>query len=233
MIKTISFCLGLIITSSAISQNDFGAWIGADVSAKVYKDLKAGFELQSRLSNNLSRMDEVFMSPFLKYDVNNVIRIGTDYRYTNSIGTVNDAHRICFDVEARKLMDVLKEGSRLNFSLRARYTHEYKKTKRNDDYLRFKFDVEYNLPKTKLKPEFGAEWFYHFGDQLTYTFTDVTSRGRFNKYRLKLGIGYPLTKDMDLSVFYMIQSRIQETKTDYILGIGYSYSIRKIKKKKK
>lgn len=231
MKKLFLLAVGVLIFSSAKSQNDFGAWTGADVSAKIYKNLKAGFELQSRFSNNLTRLDEVFLSPFIKYDLNNVIRFGTDYRYTNSIGTVNDAHRICFDAEARKLMDLLKDGSRFNFSFRTRFTHEYKRTKRNDNYLRFKLDFDYNIPKTKLKPEFGAELFYHFGDQITYTFTDVTSRGRLNKYRLKLGLSYPLTKDMDLSAFYMLQSRIQESKTDFILGLGYSYNLGKIKKK--
>lgn len=230
--KSFILSIGIFLASSALGQNDFGAWTGADISAKVYKDLKAGFEIQSRFSRNLSRMDEVFLSPFLKYDINQFIRIGTDYRYTNSIGTVNDAHRICFDTEARKLMDLIKEGSRFNFSFRTRFTHEYQKTKRNDNYLRFKFDFDYNLPKTKLKPELGAEFFYHFADQITYTFTDVTSRGRMNKYRLKLGASYPLSKEMDISLFYLIQSRFQESKTDYIVGLGYSYNLGKIKLKK-
>jgi hypothetical protein len=235
MIKSSSFIVLAFATFASFfshAQNDFGAWTGVDISAKLNNDTKFGLEVQSRFSRNLTKTDEVFFSPFVKYDVNKLIRVGADYRYTNLIGKVNDAHRICFDIEARNLVDLIKDGSRFNMSFRTRFTHEYQKTKRNDDYFRCKFDFEYNLPKSKLKPEVGAELFYHFADQISYTFTSVTSRSRINKFRLKAGLSYPITKNQDLSVFYMIQSRTQESKTDYILGIGYSYDIGKLKKKK-
>ncbi|OFZ41246.1 MAG: hypothetical protein A3D92_23430 [Bacteroidetes bacterium RIFCSPHIGHO2_02_FULL_44_7] len=220
----------------ASSQKDFGLWSGVDVRVPMTKKLSAGIEIQARFKDNISRVDNSFLSPYLKYDVHRHLGIGVDYRFTNEAGPsgffgTTNLHRICLDIEANKLVDLIADDSRFDASVRVRYTHENTLGDQNNDYLRMQVNVKYKLSKSKLEPEVAAELFYRFNDQLSYSFSEVRSRSRFNKYRVRVGLNYDLNKQNSVKIFYMVQSGIESPKADFILGVGYTYRFKKLFKK--
>lgn len=215
------------------AQKDFGLWSGVDLRVPLTKKLSTGIEIQARFNENVSRIDNTYLSPYLKYDVHKHVGISVDYRLTNEAGSsgffgTSNLHRIAFDVEANKLIELFAPDSRYDASVRLRYTHENTLGDRNNDYFRMQLNVKYELPKYKLEPEIAAELFYHFNDQLSYSFTEVRSRSRFNKYRVRVGLNYELNKRNSLKIFYMVQSGIESPKADFILGVGYTYRLKRL-----
>lgn len=220
------------------AQNDFGLWSGIDVRVPLTGKLDAGLEVQARFRDNVHRVDNTFLSPYLRYDVVKNFRVAAAYRMTNEadagslFGGIN-THRLSLDLEGRNLIDLLAEKSRFNAGVRVRYTHETTGGDRNNDYLRGQLEIKYNLPKIKLEPQLSGELFYHFNDQFSYSFTEVRSGGRFNRYRVRLGLNYPLNKRMEVQAFYMLQSKIETPKKEFILGIGYTYQFKRLGSGKK
>jgi len=228
--------LVLLLAPMVHAQKDFGLWSGVDLRVPLTKKFSAGIEVQSRFKDNVSRVDNNFFSPYLKYDVHKHLGIGVDYRFTNEAGPsgffgTTNLHRVSVDVEANKLIDLIAADSRFDASVRLRYTHESTLGDLNNDYFRMQLSVKYNLAKSKLEPEVAAELFYHFNDQLSYSFSEVRSRSRFNKYRVRVGLNYNLNKRNSLKIFYMVQSKIESSKADFILGLGYTYRFKKVFKK--
>ena len=186
------------IAGQVVAQSDIGMWNGVSLEVPINDKLTTGIDLQLRLENNLRETDELFVSPYLNYDLHKFVRLDLSYRMTSYPSSSAFGHRKTFDIIFRNLMDLLKEDSRLSINARVRTTYEYKRHDENETYLRFRTKATYNLPKTKLSPELAGELFFHFNDQLIYTSEDVSAVHRFNKYRLRGGLTYPLNKQNDL-----------------------------------
>ncbi len=227
----------LWMSHDAIAQKeqDFGLWSGVDVRVPLTKKLDAGLEVQMRFKNNVTAIDNSFFSPYIKYDLHKHFGLGIDYRWSNEpkgggMFGPDNFHRVTLDLEAKKLVELFAENTRLDASFRLRGTHETTNGDRNNDYLRMQLEFKYNIPGIKLEPELSGELFYHFNDQLSYSFSEVQSRGRMNKFRVKLGLNYQLNKRQQLKLFYMIQSFTESPKTDFVLGVGYSYRFKRLGK---
>lgn len=223
----------LLLAPLVQGQKDFGLWTGVDLRVPITKKWSTGIEIQARLNNNASRVDNTYLSPYIKYDLHKYLGIGADYRLTNEAGPsgifgTTNLHRLAVDVEANKLIELFAPESRYDASVRLRYTHENTLGDRNNDYFRMQLTLKYNVPKYKLEPELAAELFYHFNDQLSYSFEEVRSRNRFNKYRVRIGINYEINKLNSLKIFYMVQSAIESPKADFILGLGYTYRLKRL-----
>ena len=221
----------------SIAQKDFGMWSGIDLRVPLTQKLDAGMEIEMRFHNNVSSVNTSFLSPYLKYEVQKYLGIGVNYRWSNEpieqgVFGPNNFHRLTFDVEAKKLIELISNSSPFDASLRLRYTHETTMVDRSNDYWRTQFEIKYNWEEFNLKPEVSAELFYHFNDQFDYTFEEVRTNSRFNKYRIRLGMGYEINKRHEAKIFYMLQSQFESPKADYILGIGYSYRFKRIFSKK-
>lgn len=242
MIRSLKISLlfvGIMLPLFSSAQKDFGAWIGADVRVPVSKKFAAGLQLESRFKDNVSAVNQTFISPYVKYNLHKHVGVELSYRLTNRpesgyFGSEN-THRIAIDLNFKSLIDAFidKKGAQnLDFDARIRYTHATDKGELNNDYLRARLKLDYNVSGIKLTPYISTEFFFHFNDQLTYTPTEVTSRHRFNKYRINLGMEYKIGKQHELNLFYIVQPTIESPNTRFILGLGYKYSLKKKKKKK-
>jgi hypothetical protein len=120
--------------------------------------------------------------------------------------------------------------TKLKLDTRLRYTHAWDRGDLNNDNIRTRVKLSYNLPKTKLKPHVAAEFFLHLNDQLIYTSTSVTGNHRFNKYRLRLGLEYPINKRHELNLYYIVEPEFESPDTHFILGLGYNYEIKRKKR---
>lgn len=220
----------LLLPLSVLGQQDLGAWTGVKVHVPVNKRWNAGLEMQSRFESNISVANELFLSPYVEYDLKKWIRVDLAYRLTNYPAD-GYGHRESIDLVLQDLQKfIFSKKNRLSLDFRLRGTYEYRTKDENDTYLRFRFGGSYNLPKTKLKPSIDLEWFYHFNDQITYTFSSVDVNHRMNKYRIRFDLSYPITKVHSIKGFYIYQRSLFSDKLDHILGLKYSYEIKGIKK---
>lgn len=218
---------------SAFSQKDFGAWIGVDFRVPLLKKLDVGLEAQSRFESNVSQVDQSFISPYVKYDLHKFIELGVDYRLSNSstgAGFFGNlfTHRTSLDVEFKDLLELFVKKTPLNVSARLRGTHEVERGDLNNDNIRGRIKLAYNLPGTKLEPHILGEVFYHFNDQITYTFSGVEAKNRFNKYRLRGGLNYPVKKRHAVKLYFIYESRFESPRADFVLGVGYSYKLKRL-----
>lgn len=230
-------CFGFCVFGSSLAQKDFGLWAGVDLRVPVTQKLDAGIELEMRFHQNVSKVDNSFFSPYVKYELHKNLGMGVNYRFSNVPGGqgvfgATSLHRFTVDLEAKKLIGLIYNDSPLDASLRLRYTHETTVGDRNNDYWRTQLEIKYDWKDYNLKPEVSAEFFYHFNDQFSYTFDEVRSNSRFNKFRIRLGMGYEISKRSEVKIFYMLQSQLESPKADYILGMGYSYRFKRIFGKK-
>ena len=226
---------GIMLPLCSAAQKDFGAWIGGDLRMPLSKKLDVGLQLESRFENNVSTVDQSFISPYLKFDLHKHIGVGVAYRFSNrpngGLFGGETYHRIGFDVNFKNLFgEFLKNPNLANFSTRLRFTHGTDEGDLNKDYLRARFKLKHEMKDFKLTPYISAEFFLHFNDQLSYTAAEVVSRHRFNKYRINIGAEYKINKRHELNLFYIIQPTIESPNTSFILGLGYKYSIKKRKK---
>ena len=76
--------------------------------------------------------------------------------------------------------------------------------------LRDKVSATYNIRKTPFEPFSAFEVFYR--------------EQSLNKWRYTLGASYPLSKDINLSLYYRLQQAINGNSPQlYILGVGFDY----------
>jgi hypothetical protein len=219
------------------AQNEFGCWSGMKLNVPVTKDFKMGMEAETRFDRNLSRMKTAFISPYASWDASKYFEIGLSYRLSSSPYNAEVtnrilSHRYALDLEFKNIMDFIKDKSNLGLTLRFRGTKEYEELKRTDNYLRLRIKADYSLPKSKLKPYLSVEMFYHISDQVTYTFSEVNTVNNINKLRASLGFKYAISKKHEIKIFYICQRQILKSENKFILGVGYTYDIDKLKTKK-
>lgn len=219
-----------LIGFGAIAQNDFGVWSGAEVKYNLSKKVEFGLECQMRFDNNSTRLNNTFVSPYGSYKLKKFLEIGLGYRWTNesdpgSFYGQTNTHRVTIDLEAKKIIDFIVKNSRWDLGFRLRSTHETGNGDRNSDYLRGQLELKYNVKGVKLEPFVSFEGFLHFNDQLVYTSDNVRGVHRVNKLRYRLGCKYEFMANQEVSLFYMIQDELENAKSEFVLGIGYTYKL--------
>lgn len=237
--------LGLIIGHLGYGQNNFGAWTSVNAKVPVTKKMEIGFGIQSRFESNLSKVDKSFLNPSLEYKWSDKIKTGLDYRFMNIaedrfFGNVY-THRIALDgmfelwaKEFASKQSTDKNQAKLECSSRVRYTHEFTGQDLSDDYLRALVKIQYTIPiKQEVKCGIQSELFYHFNDQLIYSKGEVNSVNRFDKYRIRFDAEYGLTKRSEIDVFYIIQPEFESEDRKFVLGLKYTYKLRRLNKPKK
>lgn len=224
--------LPIFFISKNYAQSDFGSWIGASVKYPWSKKIMLGAEIQTRLNSNSSKINQSYISSNFRYEFSKFFRVEYNYRLSNIAqgdGFFGSLYyqRSTIDVEFTNILKLLKDKPRLSITARLRGVHEIQEGDLNSDYLRGKLAFKYNLPGTKLEPEISYETFFHFNDQLQYSFTSISSIHRFSKHRFFIGFDYPINKTQELNIFYIVQSPIESNKKDFIFGLGYTFKILK------
>ena len=229
--KYILGLLGLIFSQLSFSQNDFGLWFGGQIEAPIMEQVDVTLETEMRLGDNATQMDTRFVSPSVKWKAHKHVRIGAEYRlssipFNSSTTNRSYTHRYGFDLEFRKIMDLINKKSKLGISMRLRSTTELEMQKRTKNTLRYKINFDYNIPKSKLKPYVSGEFFYRFNNQLTYTATEVIATNAVNKLRLKIGVEYPVKKRHTLKFYSLMQKQLLSQDSEFILGVSYGFRLK-------
>lgn len=243
--RKLLFIATFIVSSSSVllAQNDFGLWSSVDLKVPVTKKLDVGFGINARFKSNVTEVQKTFVSPSVSYRVMDFLKLGVDYRFANHpemgfFGNYN-THRITLDADIdffqykNKSSDSMS-SSKLQLSGRIRYTYENEIGDLDDENLRGQLKLEFDFPKDiGLKASLSSEVFFHFKDQIRYTSKSVTTYNRFSKMRMRVGCEYAINKRSTIEAFYMVEPEFDGPKTDFVLGLGYKYELRRLNKKKK
>lgn len=233
----LSFVVALV-GFSARSQSDLSTWIGAEAKYAVNKKWSTGLEIQSRNDWRMGRMDGLFISPAVNWKPKKFFEVGLSYRLTSvpfSDNTTNRVvkNRLTLDLTFQKIENFFGDKSRFSYSLRLRGTTESQQDERTENTLRLNAKVDYDLPDTKLELSASTELFYRFQRDLTYTFTDVIATNAVNRWRLRLGMNYPITDRQKVELYAIEQFSYPDGNPEFVLGIGYIYDFSPKKKMNK
>ncbi|HNW57494.1 MAG TPA: DUF2490 domain-containing protein [Bacteroidales bacterium] len=208
----------LILSSQIFAQdNKFGIWYGADASKKIAKGLKAEVAGALRTDENGSNIESFYFEGGLNYKFNKFISAGAYYRCIEQKENDGDfyfRHRFYADLKGTVPMG--------RFTLSARYRfQEQKKTyiKSVDDedatfYNRFKFELDYNIPRIPLTPSAFVE----FSGQ-AMTSNDIM----IEKRRVGGGLKYSITRKQSVSLDYIyLSSKVSNPAYFNVLSLNYS-----------
>lgn len=243
--RKIFFIATFVVSSSSFifAQNDFGLWSSVDLKVPVTKKLDVGIGINARFKSNVTEVQKTFVSPSVSYRVLDFLKFGADYRYANhpEMGFFGNyyTHRITLDAdfdlfEYKEMRSDSSSSSKFQLSGRIRYTYEDEIGDLDDENLRAQLKLEFDFPKDiGLKASLSSEVFFHFKDQIRYTSKVVTTYNRFSKMRMRVGCEYAINKRSTIEAFYMVEPEFDGPKTDYVLGVGYVYELRRLNKVKK
>ncbi len=169
MNRKYSLVLFLFILSSVsvFSQDDFGIWLGADLSHKIYRNLSAEISGSLRTNEKTSVVDQYFAEGGLSYKFNKYLSIGSSYRLINKIEDNTDyyfRHKFFLSVKAEI------PAGRFDLSARLQYQRTVKTYIENDndiipqDIMRLRVKAEYDFQSSPLKPYLYYEPFLSLKD---------------------------------------------------------------------
>lgn len=189
IIKNSIFFLLFCSLSAFAQENDFQTWYSVSLNKKIIKKTNLTVKAGLRLRENSSLFAKQFTDVKIKRKYSKRISYAVGYRYINRWDitlNISNQNRFYADVYYKN-----KLSKRFSYALRNRwqtqgYLYEYKMT------LRQKFELGYNIRKTKLSPSIATEYFLNLEDGI-------------NKLRSTLALGYPLSKNLDFELAHRIQ----------------------------
>jgi len=212
-----------MISSNIIAQenslnNDFETWFFIQIDKGLSKKWDASLSVADRLYRNATTQKVAFIEPELRYSFNKKIKTSMAFRYAIDPFDNSREQRLI----SRSAYDF--KLNRFKLQYRVRFDHEI-----GDHTIlstfRNRFAIGYSRKKIKFTPKVSYEMI-----------TQNRKTGwLFNRWRLRISTGYKLNKRNKINIFYMIQRQINVAapEQDFILGLGYSYSIKKRKSKNK
>lgn len=223
MIKKIYYWI-VILPFLGLAQNtDTQLRINSSVDYKINKKWKVELDYRYSLEKDISSFQSSNLEFSAAYKYNKHIAFDAGYRFSTSFE--RDNHRFFASI----LYDY--KWKRFTFNSRTRYQYT---TRRFDSaflddfppnvFLRQKLSVDYNVPKSKLNFNLGAEFFWKTGE----------SNFDYNRIRYSAGTTYSLKygNTIGLSTFY--ENRIDSRKTDRIVWtLKYNLSLDELLKKLK
>jgi hypothetical protein len=197
------FALALVATllpmSAVAADEDVAIWNAQFVKFHADKDDKifVRLESQQRLNDNLSRLGQFVLRPYVAYQVNDGLQIGGGYAYFRTASNAGPngfifEHRLYTEVNAR-LVD--KPGLKVDTRTRLE-SRQFANI--GDNSWRIRSMVQATVPVTEsgLGLVFFTEPFLNLNDQPNF-------RGGFEQTRNFAGVLIPVSKNVDFMTGYM------------------------------
>jgi Protein of unknown function (DUF2490) len=214
------FCA--FIGLKAQNNTDFQYRFAPSVDYKINKKWKVGFDYRYALEKDASTFQASVFQLSGEYKINKKMSLEAGYRFSTSYE--NDNQRLfasfIFDYKIKKF--TLSSRTRYQFStpyFNSTYWSEFKEP---NQYIRQKFTVDYNIPKSKASVYFSPEFFVKIKD----------GELKYNRTRYQLGSDYKLKWGNTIGVSLLYEDKWNTTKTDrFILTTKYNLSIDELFKK--
>ncbi len=177
-----------------------------DLNYKLSKKFKISFTPEIRFNESFNS-DKYLFEGGLTFKPVKFLALEGTYRYVINPRTEKETEyykRHALSAKAEKKL------GRFNTGFRIRYTNDADDENTDEIFLRYKFSVEYNIPKCKLTPEIGTEAFHQLGND-----------GGMYKMRYSAGIDYKLFKNNYLGISYKFDYHYTEYLNKHIMSLGY------------
>ncbi|WP_395053789.1 DUF2490 domain-containing protein [Flavobacterium sp.] len=216
--------LAIVLYSSAQTNTDFQFRFAPSIDYKINKKWKVGFNYRYGLEKDISTFQSSVFQFSGEYKINKKISIEAGYRFSTSYEANNQRlfTSFLFDFKIKKF--TLSSRTRYQFSTSYFNTDFWNEFKEPNQYIRQKFTLDYNIPKSKASVYFSPEFFVKWDD----------SRFKYNRTRYQLGSNYNLKYGSTIGLSLVYEDKWNSTKTDrFIITTKYNLSIDELMKKKK
>jgi len=208
---TILIMLALLPLQGNCQENEWNTWTSIEVSKQIAKKLDFSLSPEIRFTDQFE-VDEYFIEAGLEYRLFDFLKVGGKYRYlVNERETKSTEYfnRVAFDLKGNY------EIKRFDFQLRTRYTNYNELDTDNDskdNYLRYRLKLDYDLPKSKITPNVGIEFFHQLKDQ------------EIDKVRYTIGAEYKINKHHKVGLDYLVQDYLKDDYRKNIIALEYKIS---------
>jgi long-subunit fatty acid transport protein len=189
--------------------NEFETRTEFGLSYKAFKKLKFNFAPQLRFDESFS-LDKYLFELGAEYKASKLFDLEATYRYVINPRDTKDTeyfNRYSFSATAHKKFD------RFESAFRLRYSNDADDENEDEEFLRYKGSVEYNIAKCKFTPSAAIEAFQQLGGDGLY------------KIRYAAGLDYKLNKKNYIGVSYKFDYYKTEYVNKHILSIGYKIKL--------
>lgn len=233
MKKTIFSILLLLISAVTITsqaQKQFGTWTNISIDKKINKKWNWGAETELRTIYGFQLINRWSIGVDAQYKISKPFEIGLGYQFMNTLDEKYENYqfrnRLMLDLTGKKKWGdfsfSLSEGLQFttkNDSKRIMSDETIDTYKINPAWMwKNDFEVEYNIPKCKITPEFNFKTYYSLNNP---------DGNEFDKLRYILSFKYKLNKQNSISLFGVYNKELGSDGADYSgkydLGIKYTH----------
>ncbi|WP_163717865.1 DUF2490 domain-containing protein [Mangrovibacterium lignilyticum] len=229
-IQTVTILLFFLLPTAVkvhAQTKDFGAWFGFELE-KELKDWAFSLAEEVRSVNNLNDLHGLYTTLGVDYKLSKRFKIGTSYQFIYFNDTEYD------DFQPRHRLNLFATGNvkwnHFKFSLRERLQTTFKDESERDYKMnpkirwRSRFELEYNIPKSKFTPAFSVETYYQLNNP---------DGNKFDQIRYKLSGSYKLNKRNELSLYGQLYHEINvKNPVDLsVVGVEYKFKLKDKKNK--
>lgn len=238
MKRIFTLAVAMMGLTAMAADNDNGLWTSVEASKSFSKKLKLEGELETRLSDNVSRVSRLSLQVGATYRLHQYVSVGAAY----GLMSVYDAKY--FDYQPRHRVSVTATGryklGRVSFSLRERIQlttkdesdRIYTKTQTGkeskwgtiDTYSinpawiwRNRLKLDYDIPQSPFTPFVSVETHYQLNNPNGNTFEGI---------RLMAGTEYKLGKQHSVSASLLFDREFADNANRQVLALGYAYKFR-------
>jgi hypothetical protein len=186
------------------------------LSYKINKKWKVEFDYRYALEKDISTFQASVFQLSGEYKINKKMSLEAGYRFSTSFE--NDNQRLfasyIFDYKIKKF--TLSSRTRYQFSTPYFNTTYWNEFKEPNQFVRQRFTVDYNIPKSKASIYFSPEFFIKIEDR----------EWKYNRTRYRLGTDYRLKYGSTIGLSLIYEDRLNPTKTDrFIFTTSYNLAI--------
>jgi hypothetical protein len=202
-------------------EQDFGVWSTLHLDKTLSDRWKFSIEEELRLKENCSQVNSYFTDLGVAYKYNKHFSVGVYYRYIRE-----SEKELYFSSTQRFYTDLSFKYKfrRFDFTFRSRFQASRferffsENPKPPQEYNRNKISVSYNIRKLPLSPYISSEMFCQLNNR---------AGNEIDKWRHTAGIEYKVSRQAEVSVYFMIQRQVHvnDPVTSYIPGFVFSYSL--------
>lgn len=210
----------LLLTLPLIAQSqqreDLRFWASASYSHDLNKKWTIGLDNEARWENNASRLGRYFFEPSIRYNVSDLFRVQLQYRFIRDFGDRwwGNRNRVTLDAIFR-----IKQ-SHWKYIFRTRFQYE----KNGYGYIDESLEVPelYIRQSAKINYKINRFWepFVSVEGRVLVQDDAVPSFIGVDRFRLKAGTDYNLSRKLTLGAFVMMQQEINRPKNDRLTVLG-------------
>jgi hypothetical protein len=194
---------------------DVQLWTSISVKQRIGRKWNWKLRQDFRMDNYISQKKNIFTQAEIKYEINDRMKIGGLYRYSNRREDQTDRHRFGFKYYYRY------EWNRFQANYRFYYQHEIEPNELAENMLRNRISINYDFKKSKFDPFVAVEHFFRIHHQGNDT----------RAMRYTAGFDIELSKKLDLVLYYRHQRQANRRDPLFadIFGFKLNFTLERIR----